>query len=208
MNTRARFAVALAVATALAAACGGNGAGPTPAPATTATTSSAPPPSAPGGAGGAPSTSPATPHHGWPSGPVTVTHHPAVPPVPVLIGVRYAAHPGDGYDRIVFDIGGALPGCSVKYVGQVRADPSDQPVPVPGARYLLIVLNPAQAHRDDGTATVAGIHRIDLPVIKSYAIVGDYEGYVSIALGVNHLAGFRVGELPGRIYVDVAAPGS
>jgi hypothetical protein len=135
---------------------------------------------------------------------VTVTHHPVVPPVPVLTGIRFAAHTADGFDRIVFVIGGALPEYSVKYVGQVRAGPSDRPVPVPGARHLLIAMNPAQAHRDDGTATVSGIHRIDLPVITSYAIVEDYEGYVSIALGVEHVHGFRVGELPGRIYVDVA----
>jgi hypothetical protein len=206
MNTRARFAAALVVATALAAGCGGgSGAGPVTAPATTATTSSAPAPSASGGGGNAPSTSPVSPHPAWPSGPVTVTHHPAVPPVPVLTGVRYAAHPGAGYDRIVFDISGALPGYSVKYVGQVRADPSDQPVSVPGRRHLLVVMNPAQAHRDDGAATVTGVHRIDLPAIKSYAIVGDYEGHVSIALGLDHVAGFRVGELPGRIYLDVAA---
>jgi hypothetical protein len=204
MNTRARFAAALAVATAFAAGCGGgNGAGPAPAPVTTATSATASSDS--GGGGEAPSTSPVTPRPSWPSGPVTVTHHPAVPPVPVLTGVRSAAHPGDGYDRIVFDIPGALPGYSVKYVGQVRADPSDQPVKVPGSRHLLVVLNPAQAHRDDGAATVTGIHRVDLPVIKSYALIGDYEGYVSIAVGVDHLAGFRVGELPGRIYLDVAA---
>ena len=205
MNTRGGCAAALAVAAALTPAWGGgNGAGPAPAPVTT-TTSSAPAPSASGGGGDAPSASPVTPRPSWPSGPVTVTHHPAVPPVPVLTGVRYAAHPGDGYDRIVFDIPGALPSYSVKYVGQVRADPSDRPVKVPGSRHLLVVLNPAQAHREDGAATVTGIHHVDLPVIKSYALVGDYEGYVSIAVGVDHAAGFRVGELPGRIYLDVAA---
>jgi hypothetical protein len=52
---------------------------------------------------------------------------------------------------------------------------------------------------------VTGVHRIDLPTLKPYAVVGDYEGYVSIALGLNHVAGFRVGELHGRVYVDVAA---
>jgi hypothetical protein len=136
---------------------------------------------------------------------VTVTHHPAVPPAPIVTGVRYATHSSDGYDRIVFDISAAMPSYSVKYVTQVRADPSDKPVSVPGRRHLLVVMNPAQAHRDDGTATVTGLHRIDLPTVKSYAVVGDYEGFVSIALGIDHLAGFRVGELPGRFYVDVAA---
>jgi hypothetical protein len=136
---------------------------------------------------------------------VTVRHDPPVPPVPVVTGIRYAAHSSQGYDRIVFDLSGGLPGYSVRYVSQVRADPSDRPVSVPGRRHLLVVLTPAQAHRDNGGATVSGVHRTDLPMLKSYAVVGDFEGYVSIALGLDDVVGFRVGELPGRIYLDVAA---
>jgi hypothetical protein len=136
---------------------------------------------------------------------VTVTHHPSVPPVPVVMRVRYAAHSAEGFDRIVFDIDGALPGYSVRYVSEVRADPSDRVVAVPGRRYLLVVLNPAQAHRDSGTTTVTGVHSLGLPMLRGYAIVGDFEGYVSIALGLDDVVGYRVGELPGRIYLDVAA---
>ncbi|HET6530712.1 MAG TPA: hypothetical protein VFH03_08885 [Actinoplanes sp.] len=128
-----------------------------------------------------------------------------MPPVPVVTGVRYAAHSQEGYDRIVFDISGALPGYSIRYVSEVRADPSDRPVTVPGRRYLQVVLHPAQAHRDNGTATVTGIHRINLPMLKSYAVAGDFEGHVTIALGLDDVVGYRVGELPGRIYLDVAA---
>jgi hypothetical protein len=36
-------------------------------------------------------------------------------------------------------------------------------------------------------------------------VVGDFEGHVSIAIGLDDVVGFRVGELPGRIYLDVAA---
>lgn len=204
-----RFAIVLGVSAVLAAACGGtNGSGPAPAPTTSTTTpaigtSPTPVPTSspvPGGGGAA------TPSHPvWGSGPVVVEHHPAVPPVPVVTGIRYAAHPRDGYDRIVFDIAGGLPGYSVRYVSQVRADPSDRPIGVPGRRHLLVVLNPAQAHRDSGVSTVTGVHRMNLPMLKSYAVVGDFEGHVSIALGLDDVVGFRVGELPGRIYLDVAA---
>jgi carboxymethylenebutenolidase len=31
--------------------------------------------------------------------------------------------------------------CDVRYVGQVRADPSDRPIRLPGSRFLLITLN-------------------------------------------------------------------
>jgi len=152
--------------------------------------------------GGGAATAPGRP--AWGSGPVVVEHHPAVPPVPVIIGIRYAAHPGQGYDRIVIEFSGALPGYRVRYVDEVRADPSGRPVAVPGRRHLLMVFHPAQAHRDSGTPTVSGTHRIDLPMLRSYAVVGDNEGYVSLALGVDEVSGYRVGELTGRIYLDVA----
>jgi hypothetical protein len=135
----------------------------------------------------------------WATTPVTVTHEPPVPPVPVVTGIRYAAHTPEGYDRIVLDIPGALPGYTVKYVTEVRRDGSGDPVALPGTAYLLIVLHPAEAHQQD-----AAVHRTGLAGIKAYAMVGDYEGYVSIALGLSGKQKFHVGELTGRIYVDVA----
>jgi hypothetical protein len=140
----------------------------------------------------------------WTTGTVTVTHNPAVPPVPVVTGIRYASHTADGYDRIVFDIPGPLPGYTAKYVTEVIQDGSGKPVSVPGAVHLTIVLTPAQAHRDNGTVTVSGIHTVNLPTLKSYAVVGDYEGYVTIALGLNNKHGYHVAELANRIYIDVA----
>ena len=199
-----RGILVMTVLAAMTSACGGGepagtpatgGSSPpgatTPAPAASATTS---------GAAGTREPSPA-----WSSGPVTVHHEPPVPPVPVVLRVRSAAHSAEGFDRLVIDIEGPIPGYSVRYVSQVLADPSDQVVAVPGRRHLLLVLNPAQAHRDDGSGTVSGVHRLDLPVLRSYAIVGDYEGHVSIAVGLDDVAGYRVAELPGRIYLDVAA---
>jgi hypothetical protein len=121
----------------------------------------------------------------------------------VITGIRYAAHK-DGFDRIVLDVHGALPSYSAKYVTEVRRDGSDEPVSMPGEAFLLIVLHPAQAHRDDGTSTVTGVHRVGLAGIKAYAIVGDYEGHVSIAVGLNGVRRYHVGELPDRIYIDVA----
>jgi hypothetical protein len=140
----------------------------------------------------------------WRTDPITVKHEPEVPPVPVVTGIRYAGHPEDGYDRIVFDIEGGLPGYSARYVDEVRADPSDRRLSVPGKRYLQIVFTPAQAHRADGDSTVRGVHRAGLPMLTSYAVAGDFEGHVSIALGLSARTGYRIGELPGRIYIDVA----
>src|SRR5882757_2042868 len=60
----------------------------------------------------------------WTTGTVTVTHHPPVPPVPVVTGIRYASHAAEGYDRIVLDIPGPPPGYTTKYVTQVIQDGS------------------------------------------------------------------------------------
>jgi hypothetical protein len=140
---------------------------------------------------------------GWATTPVAVSHQPPVPPVPVLQNVRYAAHK-EGYDRIVLDIPGALPGYTAKYVTSVRQDGSGKPVAVPGEAFLLVVLHPAQAHREDGTTTVTGMRRTGLTAIKAYVIVGDYEGYVSVAMGLSGVRKYHIGELPGRVYTDVA----
>jgi len=170
------------------------------APASSAPTSSGPTSSGPissGPAGSAPASSSSA--AAWATTPVTVVHEPAVPPVPVVTGIRYAAHREEGFDRIVLDIPGALPGYTIKYVTEVRRDGSGQPVPMPGRAFLLIVLHPAEAHRQD-----AAVHRTGLAGITAYAVVGDYEGYVSIALGLSGKQKFHAGELTGRIYVDVA----
>lgn len=155
-------------------------------------------------------TAPAAPSNAAPPGSpdlatttVSVPHTPAVPPVPVLERIRYAAHGDEGFDRVVLDIPGALPGYTAKYVGDVRYDGSDKPVALPGNAFLLIVLHPAQAHREDGSTTVSGIHRTGMSGVQAYAIVGDHEGYVSVALGLSGVREYHVGELAGRVYVDV-----
>jgi hypothetical protein len=204
MMSTARFLVPALSVVLIATGCGvatddASAAPPAsaPAPATPAPPSTAPVPARPVDATGS--------HETWSTAPVTVTHHPAVPPVPVVTGIRYAAHSQERFDRFVVDIPGVLPGYSARYVAEVRADGSGRPIRVPGSAYLLIVLTPAQAHRDDGTATISGVHTVGLPVIRSYAVAGDYEGHVSVALGLNAKAGYHIAELHGRIYVDVAA---
>jgi hypothetical protein len=193
---KSRHAVALLVAvlTALAAGCSA----PDGPPATSRVGDAPPPATAP------PATAPvAVADPAWTTGPITVTRQPAVPPVPVVTGIRYAGHPESGYDRLVLDIRGGLPGYTARYVTEVRQDGSDQPITVPGRKFLLLVLNPAQAHNDAGTATVRGVHTVKLPMLRGYAIAGDFEGHVSIALGLNATTGYRIGELSGRVYVDV-----
>jgi len=200
-KTWPRLVIAVTGTIALLGGCAGRGASPTAGGSSAAPTP--PPTSASSTPTTRPSTAPTTPLP-WPTGPRTVVHQPIVPPVPVLQHIRYAAHPLERYDRIVFDFGHALPGYTIRYVSEVRTDASDQTVAVPGRRFLLIVFTPAQAHDDEGDVTVSGTHHADLPAIRGYAVTGDFEGHVSVAIGLDRVAGFRTGELPHRVYVDIA----
>src|SRR5690606_23162810 len=73
-----------------------------------------------GGRTGAPAAGPDA--AAWTTGPVSVTREVAVPPVPQLLRIRSAAHPDEGYDRIVFDFARELPGYEIRYVDEVRQD--------------------------------------------------------------------------------------
>jgi hypothetical protein len=191
---RGKNALVVLVALTVAGGCAGN-----PTPATTATAAR---PSLTTQARQTTVAATSTPS-AWSTAPITVKHDPPVPPVPVVTGIRYAGHQ-DGFDRLVLDIPGALPGYSAKYVREVRRDGSGELVKMPGEAFILIVLHPAQAHREDGTPTVSGIHRTGLAGITAYAVVGDYEGYVSIALGVSGVRRYNIAELSNRVYIDVA----
>ena len=156
-----------------------------------------------------PSSSPAGTPPAWTSTSVVVNRTVTVPPVPELLAIRTAAHSAEGYDRVTFDFRATLPGYEVRYVDKVIADGSGLPVDVPGRRHLQIVFRPAQAHNDSGQQAVTPRSAtLDYPMMRAYAITGDYEGVLTVVLGLDDVVGFRVGELPGqpgRIYVDVAA---
>lgn len=214
-RTASIVAVALLTIAGALAGCGdGNDdAGPAPsgspgvsAPATPDGTTGSP--TGPG-SGGASATAPpgGDASADWTTGPVTVDRQVPVPPVPTLKGIRSAAHPG--YDRITFDFVGTLPGYQVRYVDTVTQDGSGETVDMPGRRYLLVTFRPAQAHTDSGDPTVRPRRAtLDHPMLRGYVITGDFEAVLNVALGLDDVVGFRVGEIPGapgRVYVDVAA---
>lgn len=142
----------------------------------------------------------------WRHVPVGVSRHVAAPAMPVVTGVRTAAHPECGYDRLVLDITGPLPSSKVSSAAQVTADPSGKPITLPGRQYLLITLQPARAHDSSGGSTVTrSAQALGYPVLKGYALAGDFEGVVTLALGLDGPASIRIGELPGHWYIDVRA---
>jgi hypothetical protein len=176
---------------------------PSSAPSSAPVATSAAPTSEPGSAGAAANRCDAG---AWHAAPVTVTRQVAVPPVPRVTAIRTAAHPECGYDRVVLDITGPVPGYSIRYASQVTADPSGRTITVSGRSYLLITLRPAQAHTDSGSATITPRARVlNYPMLKGYALAGDFEGVLTLALGLQAPTSIRVGELPGRLYIDLRA---
>jgi hypothetical protein len=111
-----------------------------------------------------------------------------------------------GYDRLVLDLTGPVPGYTVRYVPHVTADPSGKTIALPGRSYLLIILRPAQAHTDSGLPTITGgVRVLGDAMLKGYALAGDFEGVLTLALGLQSMTSIRVGESPGRLYIDLKA---
>ena len=134
-----------------------------------------------------------------------VTRHFPVPPVPLVTAIRTGTHPACGYDRIVFNVRGAVPGYDIRYVSKVAAGASGPAVAVPGRRYLLVTIHPAQGHTPSGLSTISPPSAAtSYPMLMGYAVTSDFEGVVTIAIGLQKATAFRVGLLSGRLYIDVA----
>lgn len=167
-----------------------------------------------GGNGSAAASS--TPGGVAPSWPTATTSSPfagTVPPVPVLVSVRVGAHPEGGYDRISLEFTGQAPGYRAGYVPQVVHDGSGAPVSLPGSAFLQLTFTSAQAHDANGNPTLSPAPTnpvtVGYPELRSYVLNGDFEGTVSVALGLAAPHGFHVSELTKSptdhvIYVDIA----
>jgi hypothetical protein len=125
-----------------------------------------------------------------------------------LVAVRTGRHAG--FDRVVFELSGTLPGYRIQYVPKVVQDGSGFPVALAGKAFIQVVLTPTNAHLDSGAPSWPGPKRFNtgFSAVRQVASAGDFEGYVTFALGIAQRSGFRVTELrnPSRIVVDVAHP--
>jgi len=204
-----RRTVALLVVTAalLLSACGDDdtsGAGAT-SPTTTNSEPTAPTTTQP---------EPTTAPRSWPTADVTVPFTGSVPPVPTLVDIRVGTHPEEGYDRAAFEFEG-LPGYSVRYQSEIAYDGSGEPVDLDGDAFIQLVFNPAQAHDDQGNSTLQTAPVtpvvVGFPSLRSYVLNGDFEGYVSVALGLTEKVGFNVDQLRQDngnyvVFIDTAQP--
>ena len=127
-------------------------------------------------------------------------------PPGMLRAARTAPH--TGYDRIVFEFtGDSVPGYAVSYATKpVRRCGSGDLVSLAGTHQLVVRLEPARAHDDQGHVTIAQREAAPgLPAVKDLKLVCDFEGQVEWALGVAGPLPYRVEEIsgPARLIVDV-----
>ncbi|MCU0302005.1 MAG: hypothetical protein MUF35_10450 [Candidatus Nanopelagicales bacterium] len=122
-----------------------------------------------------------------------------------VVAVRAAHHPG--FDRLVLEVDGPrAPAATVRYVKRLIHDASGRVVPVPGDRTLRIVLQNAQAHDEAGRTTVRLNRTFGLPVVLATRAAGDFEGVVTVGVGLSRKAAFQVRRYsnPGRLVIDVS----
>ncbi len=111
------------------------------------------------------------------------------------------------YDRLVLRFRFARPGYQVRLVSQVTEDASGKPVHLLGNARLLVVARNARGHTANGTTSfVPAVMTPLCPNLRQIKKAGDFEGIVSLGLGLKHTAGFRVFRLTGptRIVIDIA----
>jgi hypothetical protein len=121
-----------------------------------------------------------------------------------VFGLTAACHAT--FDRLTITSRPGAPPYDVRYVARVVGDPSGLPVPLLGTARILVVLHDARAHTPAGVTLVPSTLTPLCPNLRQVKRAGDFEGVVSLGLGLSRRAGFRVFRLtaPARTVVDVA----
>ena len=129
----------------------------------------------------------------------------------VLKEVRFGQH--QGYDRVVFEFTSKeVPGFKVQYADEpVVTCGSGEPVKVEGEAKLVIQLTPAQAHNDQGNATITERDsKPALKIVRQARLSCDFEAEVSWVLGLTERRAYRVREFkdPARLVIDIKHSGT
>jgi hypothetical protein len=129
----------------------------------------------------------------------------AAPAVPLLVAVRVGSH--RTFDRVVWEFRGGVPTTRViRYVRELRADGSGEPVRIAGSAILELTMFQANAHDENtGQSTapgrvVAGLGNV-IEVVQS----GDFEATVSYGVGLARRQAYTLRTLrnPSRVVLDV-----
>jgi len=132
--------------------------------------------------------------------PISVTHSPALPQT-TITSVRTGIH--SGYDRIVIATTSKVSDYQVAYAPRVVSSPKGTVVAVPGRAFLTITV-----HSVAWTAPLPfpAIITVNGPELLAAVRTQQFEGYVTIALGLRARTGFRVAQSGNLLIVDVQTP--
>ena len=130
----------------------------------------------------------------------------AEPDISVLTGIRTATHPT--FDRIVLDYAGPRPQVSSRFVDELTRDGSGEVEWLTGAAFAEVHVTPAQAHDDAGHRSYSAPQKFrtrDLANVMAVAITGDYEGVLSVGVGLRTQTWIKIFTLhsPTRVVIDV-----
>jgi hypothetical protein len=126
-------------------------------------------------------------------------------PVPTLVGITAAHHPG--FDRVVFEFRGGLPAMRrTKYVDRLLGDASGLPVRIAGQAVLQVTFEAAKAHNAQGS-TAPTRRAFALPNVMTTVRSGDFESVTTYGIGLARKASVLVSVLhsPARVVVDIGA---
>ena len=139
----------------------------------------------------------------WTSGVIDV---PGTGEVSTLVSLRAAQHVG--YDRVVFEFAGELPGYHIEYIDRpVRSCGSGETVPLPGDAWLEVRFQPAAAHNEQGQPTIQNRDiRTALGNVLRLTTTCDFEAMVTWVVAVRSPNPVRIQRLtkPTRLAVDIS----
>lgn len=130
------------------------------------------------------------------------------PVIPAMTSIRTGNH--TGFDRVVLDLtAGPAPAVSYRLTDELTTDPSGEVVWLTGQYFVEVTATPAAAHDENGTPTYTGPQKFrtrDLANVMAVAVTGDFEGHLSVGLGVRSRTAVNVFTLtaPNRVVIDVA----
>jgi hypothetical protein len=121
-----------------------------------------------------------------------------------VFGVATGCH--SSFDRFVIRARFGTPRYDVRYVKRIVADGSGRPVALRGTKRIRVVIRNARGHTQGGTNLLPRVRTPLCPNLRQIKTAGDFEGVVSLGLGLRRKTGFRVFRLTGptRIVIDVA----
>ena len=132
----------------------------------------------------------------------------AAPGTPTMTGIRTGLN--TGFDRVVLDLSsGPAPTVSYQLVDELTADASGEIVWLTGEFFINVSATPAAAHDENGNPTYPGPVKFrtrNLHNVMAVAVTGDFEGQLSVGLGVRSRTAVNVFTLtaPNRVVIDVA----